>query len=156
MPQLCHNSTYGREEIEAIMANPPEDALLPSEGGEDDSLVRRTEFLISSVLRGGVILSAITIAIGAAKFYFAGSPDLTYPNGLHYPSSLSTIWFGLTRGDPVAIVALGLVLLLATPVVRVAVSIIAFAISRDVLYVGITLLVLIILIFSLLSGLGGG
>jgi uncharacterized membrane protein len=55
-----------------------------------------------------------------------------------------------------AIITLGLILLLATPVARVAVSVIAFALSRDRLYVAITLVVLCILIFSLLSGAGGG
>jgi len=63
---------------------------------------------------------------------------------------------GLTHGDPLAIIALGLIFLLITPVLRVAVSVLAFAAARDLLYVAITLLVLLILISSFLLGLGGG
>ena len=84
---------------------------------------------------------------------------LVYPEisaRLRYPDSIPTLWFGLTHGDPLAIIALGLILLLATPVLRVAVSVVAFAVIRDFLYVAITLLVLFILISSFLLGLGGG
>jgi uncharacterized membrane protein len=144
------------------MADTPEDQTEPAnatqanEGAERDSLVHRTELIISSVLRGGVLLSAAVIAFGVLLFYLRGSPVFIYPSGRRFPTSLPGVWYGLAHGDPRAIVALGLVLLLATPVVRVAVSIIAFAVSRDRLYVAITALVLAILIFSFLSGLGGG
>jgi uncharacterized membrane protein len=46
-----------------------------------------------------------------------------------------------------------LLLLIATPIARVAFSVAAFAIQRDRLYLGITLVVLTVLIWSL-SGLG--
>ncbi len=128
----------------------------PAEGRGEESLVHSTELVISSVLRGGVILSAIVITIGIVAYYLHGSPPLTYPGGHPYPDSIRGIWVGLTHADPVAVVALGLVILLATPVVRVAVSIIAFAVSGDRLYVAITSLVLLILIFSLLFGAAGG
>jgi uncharacterized membrane protein len=133
----------------------PADARMYS-AEREDILVRRSELIISSVLRGGVILSATVIAIGVAAYFFAGSSTLRYPHGLRYPDSIPTLWLGLTHGDPVAIIALGLILLLATPVLRVAVSVVAFAAVRDLLYVAITLLVLFILISSFLLGLGGG
>jgi uncharacterized membrane protein len=47
---------------------------------------------------------------------------------------------------------LGLFLLIATPVARVVFSLLAFAIQRDHLYVGITLVVLAVLTFSLTGG----
>src|SRR5271165_138220 len=128
----------------------------PPASSDENRLVRRSELVISSVLRGGVILSATIIAIGVLAYYLFGGRHVIYPGGRTYPASIPAIWFGLSHADPVAIVALGLVILLATPVVRVAVSIIAFAISRDRLYVAITTLVLLILIFSFLSGAGGG
>jgi uncharacterized membrane protein len=131
-------------------------AQLSSDEAGEDRLARRSELIISSVLRGGVILSGAIIGIGVADFYLRGPSHLTYSGGLTYPSSLPAIWVGLTHADPVAIIALGLIVLLATPVVRVAVSVIAFALSRDRLYVVITLVVLCILIVSLLSGAGGG
>ncbi len=106
----------------------PADARMYS-AEREDTLVRRSEIIISSVLRGGVILSATVIAIGVAAYFFAGSSTLRYPHGLRYPDSIPTLWFGLTHGDPLAIIALGLILLLATPVLRVAVSVVAFAVK---------------------------
>jgi uncharacterized membrane protein len=50
------------------------------------------------------------------------------------------------------IIQLGLLLLIATPVARVAFSVVAFALERDRLYVGITLIVLAVLAFSLAGG----
>jgi uncharacterized membrane protein len=51
-------------------------------------------------------------------------------------------------------IQLGLLLLIATPVARVAFSVVAFVLERDRMYVGITLLVLAVLLFSLLGGHG--
>jgi uncharacterized membrane protein len=45
--------------------------------------------------------------------------------------------------------------LIATPVLRVAVSVIGFASQRDWIYVFLTLFVLLVLVGSLLSGKGG-
>jgi uncharacterized membrane protein len=52
------------------------------------------------------------------------------------------------------IIQLGLLLLIATPVARVAFSVAAFAFQRDRLYVVVTLVVLAILLYSLTSGQG--
>jgi uncharacterized membrane protein len=48
-------------------------------------------------------------------------------------------------------IQLGLLLLIATPVARVAFSVYAFARQRDFLYVGVTLIVLTVLLFGLFS-----
>jgi uncharacterized membrane protein len=50
------------------------------------------------------------------------------------------------------LIQLGLLLLIATPVARVAFSAVAFAIQRDRLYVAVTLIVLAVLIYSLTGG----
>jgi uncharacterized membrane protein len=53
------------------------------------------------------------------------------------------------------LIQLGLLLLIATPIVRVAFSMVGFAIERDRMYVAFTLIVLAILLYSLLgSGIG--
>jgi uncharacterized membrane protein len=49
---------------------------------------------------------------------------------------------------------LGILLLIATPVVRVAISVVLFAVQRDRRYVLITAVVLALLLTSLMSGLG--
>jgi uncharacterized membrane protein len=51
--------------------------------------------------------------------------------------------------DPAAIIQLGLLILIATPVARVAFSVFAFAQERDWLYVVVTLIVLGLLLYSL-------
>jgi uncharacterized membrane protein len=111
--------------------------------------------IISYVLRGGVLLSAGLLILGAILYTISalrsGSP--AFPST--YPHSLSDVFRGLVRGDPLAILALGLIVLLLTPVARVLISIFAFARERDWLYVGITTLVLLILLVSFLLGRGG-
>jgi uncharacterized protein len=115
--------------------------------GPDESVIRKTELIISGVLRGGVLLSVAVILGGIGYFFalrFAGA--LPHPT---FPDTLPAVVRGLTRGDPLAIVVVGLLILLATPVLRVAVSIAAFAIEEDRTYVVITTLVLAILLFSI-------
>ena len=51
-----------------------------------------------------------------------------------------------------AIIQAGIVLLIATPIIRVAFSAIGFIIEKDYLYTFITLLVLLIIIASMLTG----
>jgi uncharacterized membrane protein len=53
-------------------------------------------------------------------------------------------------GDAAAIVQLGVLLLIATPIARVIFAAIGFAVERDRLYVAISLAVLAVLIFGLL------
>jgi uncharacterized membrane protein YfcA len=70
-------------------------------------------------------------------------------NLLNFPQTFGQVWAGLLTLNPQAVITLGLLLLIATPVMRVAVSIIAFAAERDWRYVVITCIVLIILLFSI-------
>jgi uncharacterized membrane protein len=123
---------------------------------ERDPLLRQAELIISNVLRGGVVLSAATIVIGVlifyARYFAAGEHGINVSN---FPHTLADVAHGLTHGDPLAIIVFGLLLLLATPVVRVAVSIVAFALERDWRFVAITALVFFILIVSFLLGRGG-
>jgi uncharacterized membrane protein len=50
------------------------------------------------------------------------------------------------------IIQFGLLLLVATPVMRVAFTVVAFLIQRDRIYVGVTIIVLSVLLFSLAGG----
>lgn len=118
---------------------------VPTPASRNDALVRQAELIISNVLRGGVLLSAAIIVIGAVMFYAGGGGQT-----LTFPHTLSAVAQMLAQGNPLAIIMLGLLVLLATPVVRVAVSIVAFALEHDRLYVGITSLVLAILLVSIL------
>jgi uncharacterized membrane protein len=62
------------------------------------------------------------------------------------PSSLLA---GIGRGSGVSVLQLGMLILIATPITRVAASVLLFLRERDMLYVGITLLVLGMLLLAL-------
>lgn len=106
-----------------------------------------TSSIIGWILQGGVVLSAVVILVGLIMLPF-------YPKGLSvsgllsFPQTFSQIWTGLLALHPQSIIALGLLLLIATPILRVAVSIIAFALERDLRFVVITTVVLVILVLS--------
>ena len=116
----------------------------------------RMEMMVSLVLRGGVLVAAgVTIA---------GAIPLLWSHGAEHPSyhsfqgtgapyrSLGAILEGAGHGDPLAIIAVGIVLLIATPISRVLLTLVGFLVERDRIYVGITSLVLLILLYSLLAG----
>ena len=137
-------------------AREPDDThATPSAQSERDRRVRQAELIISNVLRGGVLASAAIILLGVVIFYVRAATSGHTPSGKPFPTSLPAVGRGLAHGDPLAIVALGLLVLLATPVVRVAVSVIAFALEGDRLYVVITALVLLILLASFALGKAG-
>ena len=69
--------------------------------------------------------------------------------------SLSGIWMGLKALEPLAIVQTGVVVLLATPVLRVLFSIFAFLFERNYLYVVITCIVFAIILLNMLGGVVG-
>jgi uncharacterized membrane protein len=108
--------------------------------------------VIGWILQGGVMLSSFVILVGVVlSFFQAGSRQ-----ALVFPHTLVEVWNGLLALQPVSVIALGLLLLLATPVIRVAASIIAFGLEHDRRYVVITSVVLGILIVSFLIGKGAG
>ncbi len=129
----------------------------------------RMELVISYALRGGVLLSAAVILIGI--LWFALTQNTGYakvlPHHLQdllafhrasgpgfFPTSLQAVASGAMAGKPYAIIGLGMLLLILTPIVRVALSVFFFLAQRDWLYVGITLFVLTVLVFGLFSGIG--
>jgi len=123
--------------------------------GNPDWNDKRMETLIGILLRTGVFLSAIIVAFGGAIYLVrhANSPT-DYRMFRGEPSDLRMIG-GILR-DAFAphgrgIIQLGLLVLIATPVARVAFSIVAFAAERDRLYVVVSSLVLLILLYSLIG-----
>ncbi len=110
--------------------------------------------VISWILQGGVLISAAVVCVGLLLL-FLHPEQLSDQQFLVFPHSLGQIKDGLLQLQPQAFVALGLLLLVATPVMRVAISILAFALEHDRRYVVITCIVLAILLISFLSGKGG-
>ena len=132
-------------------------------GDRTEVRVGMIETAISRVLQTGVLISLALIAIGTL-LTFLHHPE--YRDGdlsmlaLLASGTLSTPALAdLPRAavalDGTAWVALGLAALILTPVTRVAISLIAFAVQRDRTFVAITAAVLAILLTSFWLGGGG-
>ncbi|MDR3748594.1 MAG: DUF1634 domain-containing protein [Acidobacteriota bacterium] len=117
----------------------------------------RIEVIIGTLLRTGVILAASVVTIGAVIYLLHHGHEAANYTVFHgEPEALMglrAILHGALHGSGRAIIQFGLLLLIATPLARVAFSAAAFALERDYLYVVITLIVLAILLYSLF-GLG--
>ncbi len=116
---------------------------------------KRFESVISTMLRAGVILAAAVVLVGGALYvikYGAVKPDYRFFRGeasdLRY---MHAIFGAAAAGHSRGLIQLGLLILIATPIARVAFSVIAYISERDWLYTAITLLVLGILVYSLIS-----
>jgi uncharacterized membrane protein len=118
---------------------------------------KRLETIIGQLLRAGVLLSAAIVFAGGALYlvlhhaarasfrhFVAGGPDIRTVSGIaHAAAHLNSQ--GLMQA--------GLVLLILTPVARVAMAVAGFALERDRLYTVVSLIVLLILAFSLLRAI---
>ncbi len=111
------------------------------------------ELRIGTLLRIGVVLSASIVAIGAVIFLARhGAEQPAYSVFRGEPADLRSLR-GIVehaldlRGA--GVIQLGLLVLLGTPVARVALAAYAFARQRDRLYVAVTLFVLAVLLYSI-------
>jgi len=121
--------------------------------------------VLSKTLLYGVVLSTIIIVTGLVVLALTNKTGYacdasgnslncllnynsnTIPHG-DYPNTLPALISGLAQGKSFAIIQLGVIVLLATPVLRVGISLALFAIENDRPFVLITLFVLLILLFS--------
>lgn len=124
---------------------------------------RWVDLAISRLLRGGVVLSMSVVLAGMVLTfvhhpdYVTSKPALVQLTAVaqSFPHNIADVWKGLAQVRGQALVTFGLLLLIATPVARVALSIIIFAIERDRLYVVITAAVLMLLLASFMLGAAG-
>jgi len=119
---------------------------------------RRLEVVLGTLLRTGVLLSGAVVLAGACIYLFRHAHEpADYRIFRGEPSEFRTIpgiYWSVVNGRGRGLIQLGLLFLIATPIARVALSIVGFAIERDYLYVTFTVIVLVILLYSLLgSGL---
>jgi len=123
-------------------------------GSRDTVPSRAVEIVVSLVLRIGVVLSAAIICLGLALLVAGGiiSNEIRIDAAIPYPRDLGALLAGILALDPASVMSLGLVVLIATPFARVAVSIVAFALERDWRYVVVTALVLTVLVAGIALG----
>lgn len=114
----------------------------------------RTEHVIGNLLRIGVLAAAAVALLGGVLYLRESAharPDYSVFAGASSPlRSLADIARGVASHDAEAIIQLGIVLLIATPIARVALTLVAFAMRRDRLYVVVSALVLALLAYGLL------
>ena len=116
---------------------------------------QRIENILGNLLRAGVLLSALVVLIGGVIYLRRhGHSPMDFRVFRGEPADLRDVR-GIIR-DTLAlqgrgIIQFGLLLLIATPVARVAFSIFAFAKERDRTYVMFTVIVFSILLYSLLG-----
>jgi uncharacterized membrane protein len=117
------------------------------------------QHIIGWVLRIGVITSMLVVLAGSAFYlYRHGADTPSYKKFVGVPEFINTpagIWHGILTLRGRAIIQAGIVLLIATPIVRVLFSGLGFVLEKDWLYTGISLLVLGIIVFSAVNGHAG-
>jgi uncharacterized membrane protein len=99
--------------------------------------LNRTMYL---VLITGVILSFGTLVVGLILYAMSPTDGTTLP--------LDKILDGVVRGDPIAVIDLGIVLLIATPLVRILAAGISFGLEKDYRFVGISIFVLAMIVLA--------
>jgi uncharacterized membrane protein len=116
----------------------------------------RIEVALAKLLRYGVLLAAVTVLFGGLLYLIRRGDNPVELKDFHgepaaYSSPVAIVRdsFDL-RGR--SLIQLGLLMLIATPVARVLFSVFAFARQRDFLYVGMTIVVLAVLMYSLFFG----
>ena len=120
---------------------------------------QRIDEIMGMVLRTGVVLAALVVLAGGVVYLSRHQVPLTnYRVFQGEPVELRTV-SGIVqqalafRGR--GLIQLGLLILIATPIARVAFSFFAFLYQRDWTYVLVTVIVLGLLFYSLLGGRAG-
>ncbi|MDZ8227478.1 MULTISPECIES: DUF1634 domain-containing protein [unclassified Nostoc] len=123
---------------------------------------QQLEYLLSNLMRYGVLIASAVVLLGgilylihhgaepAGYHFFQGEPsEFRSPTGVVKAVLSSSDAYGGLRLR--AIIQLGLLLLIATPIVRVFISLLTFLFQREFIYVIVTLLVMTSLIYSLIG-----
>ena len=133
----------------------------PKHPEADQNEIHSVELWVSRLLLIGVLMSlALVVAGTVISFihhpgYFNDTPALSQliQKGATFPHTLREVIAGIASFQGQSLVVLGLLLLIATPVLRVAMTIVAFTLLNDRYFVAITTIVLLMLILSFVLGL---
>jgi uncharacterized membrane protein len=113
------------------------------------------EQLIGRLLQLGVLLATVLVLVGGGKLEKergSSTPDYSVFRGTEASiRNLGSIVRDASAGRARSIVQLGLIVLIATPIARVAFMLFVFAFQRDRLYVALSALVLLLLLYAFFS-----
>lgn len=114
---------------------------------------QQMEEIMGRLLQVGVLLASFVVLVGGTLYVRAHHDTISnYRVFSSEPASLRQlhgVGSGIATGDPGAIIQLGILLLIATPVARVIFALVGFAIERDKLYVVVSITVLAVLLVGL-------
>ncbi len=119
---------------------------------------QQLENIIGYLLRTGVLLAAGLVVAGGIIYLARHGHEIANYRTFHGELAALESFAGVVQGAASwkgqSIIQLGLLVLIATPVARVAFAVIGFAIEHDLMYVVISLIVLAVLLYSLLGSAG--
>lgn len=120
-----------------------------------DSKSANLELWVGYILRYGVMLAAIIVLAGGVGYLHEAMhhalPDYAhFHNGSSKLQTFGEISSRVRAGEPEAIIQLGLLLLILTPVARVALCIVGFALEKNRLYIAVSCTVMAVLLYSLI------
>ena len=113
------------------------------------------EIIISNILRYGVALSFIIVTLGSVLLLLQPGTAVR-PAGPPVPHDPAVVIMQVLQFQPKAIIEFGLMILIATPVFRVGVAVIAFLMESDYVYSLVSLFVFLVLTASFFLGHAGG
>ena len=116
---------------------------------------RRLDEIVGLLLRTGVLIAAFFVLTGGVLYLMRQNGPIPNDHVFHgEPEELRSV-SGVVhaalalRGE--GLIQFGLLILIATPIARVAFSLFAFLYQKDWVYVAVTLVVLGLLLYSLLG-----
>ncbi|AFZ56785.1 DUF1634 domain-containing protein [Anabaena cylindrica FACHB-243] len=116
---------------------------------------KQLEYLLSNLLKYGVLIASSVVLFGGILYLIHhGSEPAEYQVFLGTPSEFRSptgVVNAVLAGSRRGIIQLGLLLLIAIPILRVFISFFTFLLQRNFIYVIITSLVLVSLTYSLIG-----
>lgn len=110
---------------------------------------------VYKVLLAGMVVSTALFVIGVVRALMHPEFVPLTPEWIKQHYHWSAIADGIRSFDPTVIMLIATVLLILTPIARVAVSIYAFAVDRDWKFVEVTLVVFMVILLTVILGLFG-
>jgi uncharacterized membrane protein len=118
-------------------------------------LDKSIETMLGNLLRTGVIIAGLVVVFGAVLFLVRHGSEIPsyhiFKPDIFNLSDFRNLFSGILTFRSVSIMELGILFLIATPVFRVVFSIFAFAYEKDYMYVVFTIIVLLVLAYSLFA-----
>jgi uncharacterized membrane protein len=112
----------------------------------------KMEIAISRMLRAGVSAAAVVVLVGWILYLWQThgvEADYRHFHGVPSPADQFTpVFEGVRHLNSRSIIRLGILLLIATPIMRVAFCVYSFAVQKDKLYVVVSGIVLTVLLYS--------